>query len=71
MASGDSVDHERVGLHGRRRVVERVRVLGRLALQLALVRQRPRAAVAEESGTCYVIKTSNDKFLAYFDYADQ
>lgn len=44
-----SVHHERVRLHGRGRVVQRVRVLRGLALQLALVRQRSRAAVAEES----------------------
>lgn len=44
-----SVHHQRVRLHGSRRVVQRVRVLRRLALQLALVRQSPRAAVAEES----------------------
>lgn len=45
-----SVDHERVRLHGRGGVVQRVRVLRGLALQLALVGQRARAAVAEESG---------------------
>lgn len=44
-----SVDHERVGLHGRGGVVQRVGVLRGLALQLALVRQRPCAAIAEES----------------------
>ena len=46
-----SVDHERVRLHGRGGVVQRVRVLRGLALQLALVGQRARAAVAEESAT--------------------
>lgn len=35
--------------HGRRRVVEGVGVLRRLALQLALVRERAGAAVAEEA----------------------
>lgn len=44
-----SVDQERVGLHGRGRVVQRVRVLRRLALQLALVRQCTRTAIAEKS----------------------
>ncbi len=43
------VDHERVRLHGRGRVVERVRVLRRLALQLTLVGQCAGAAVAEEA----------------------
>lgn len=45
-----SVHHQRVRLHGRGGVVERVGVLRGLALQLALVGQRARAAVAEESG---------------------
>ena len=43
-----SVDHEGVRLHGSCRVVQRVRVLGRLALQLALVAQRSGSAITEE-----------------------
>lgn len=54
-----SVDHERVRLHGRSRVVQRVRILRRLALQLALVRQRPRSAVTEKSARQTIY------FLAY------
>lgn len=42
------VHHQRVRFHRRGRVVQRVRVLRRLALQLTLVGQRARPAVAEE-----------------------
>lgn len=45
------IHHERVRLHGGGRVVQSVRVLGRFALQLALVRQRAGAAVAEKPST--------------------
>lgn len=44
-----SVHQQRVGFDRRRRVVQCVRVLGRLVLQLALIAQSPGAAVAEEA----------------------
>ena len=47
------VDHQRVRLHGRGGIVERVRILGGLSLQLALVGQRSGAAVAEEAVVAY------------------
>ncbi len=43
-----SVDHECVRLYRRRRVVQSVRVLGRLALQLTLIVQGPRSAITEK-----------------------
>lgn len=51
-----SVDHERVRLHGRGGVVQRVRVLRGLALQLALVGEGAGAAVAEKSGIHFIIQ---------------
>lgn len=44
-----SVDHESVRFHGGCRVVQCVRVLCRLALQLALVAQRSGSTITEES----------------------
>ena len=43
-----SVDHQGVRLHRRGRVVQRVGVLRRLSLQLTLIVERARAAVAEK-----------------------
>lgn len=42
------VDHQSMGLHGRGRVVQGIRVLRRLPLQLALVAQRTRTTITEK-----------------------
>lgn len=44
----DLVDHQSMGLHRRGRVVQGIRVLRRLPLQLALVAQRTRTTITEK-----------------------
>ena len=43
------VNHDRMRLYGCRRVVERISILSRLALELALIGQRTGTAVAKEA----------------------